>query len=158
MNEAFYKFELGTLKLKYKDEILYHLSVVEDKNVAENYQKNKFTDRVVEEINEYLRGERQEFDIKYEFAEGTDFQKKVWKVLETIPYGEVYTYSDVAKKINNDKAVRAVGSACNNNPIWLIVPCHRVIGKNGELTGYHGGIDMKKKLLDIEKKYKVKKK
>jgi len=153
MNEAFYQFGLGTLKIKYKDEKVVRLSVVDKTTVTHN-QKNKFTEKVLQEIEEYLRGERKQFSIHYEFLEGTAFQKKVWKVLETIPYGEVLTYAEVAQKIHNAKAVRAVGAACGKNPIWLIVPCHRVVGSHGQLTGYGGGIPMKKKLLEIEKKYK----
>ncbi|ORX78673.1 methylated-dna--protein-cysteine methyltransferase [Anaeromyces robustus] len=152
MNEASYDIELGTLIMKYKDDILYNLSIT-DKRKLENNEKNKFTDKVYKEIQEYMKGQRKTFDIKYKF-EGTEFQKKVWKVLETIPYGKVLTYLEVAKIINNRKAVRAVGGACHRNPIWLIVPCHRVVGSNGKLTGYAGGLDMKQKLLEIENKNK----
>jgi len=167
MNVAYYNFELGTLEIKYHHDILYSLSVLteERKKVRETEagkkgkeqqlqeQKNAFTDKIFKEINEYMIGERQTFDIPYKF-QGTAFQKKVWSVLETIPYGKVYTYGEVAKKIKNPKAVRAVGGACHRNPIWLIVPCHRVVGTNGNLTGYAVGVDMKKQLLDIEQKYK----
>lgn len=151
MKVAYYDFQFGKLKMLYENDILYRLCTSDEKEV--NNQKCKFTDKVFKEIEEYLNGKRKTFDIKYEFI-GTDFQKKVWSVLEEISYGEVYTYLDVAKKINNPKAVRAVGGACNKNPIWLIVPCHRVIGTNGKLIGYEGGIDMKEKLLNIEKRYK----
>ncbi|ORX51113.1 methylated-DNA--cysteine S-methyltransferase [Piromyces finnis] len=160
MNVAYYNLELGILEMKYHHEILYSLSILKaddtktkELNETAKQQKNSFTDKIFKEINEYMIGERKTFDIPYKF-QGTSFQKKVWKVLETIPYGETFTYGDVAKKIKNPKAVRAVGGACHRNPIWLIVPCHRVVGTKGNLTGYAGGVDMKKKLLTIEQKYK----
>lgn len=149
MKIACYNFEFGILEMQYEDETLFALKVI-DKETTNN-QKNEFTDKVFNEIKEYLAGKRKKFDIKYELK-GTEFQKKVWQVLEEIPYGKTYTYLEIAKKINNPKAARAVGGACNKNPIWLIVPCHRVIGTNGNLTGYAGGLDMKEKLLQIENK------
>lgn len=81
---------------------------------------------------------------------GTDFQKKVWNELKNIPYGETRTYKEIAEKIGKPKASRAVGMACNKNPIVILVPCHRVVGTNGSLTGYAGGIELKKALLEAE--------
>lgn len=83
-------------------------------------------------------------------AKGTPFQMQVWQALTTIPYGETWSYQDLANAIGNPKAVRAVGLANGKNPISVIVPCHRVIGKNGKLTGYAGGVERKKKLLSLE--------
>ena len=103
------------------------------------------------QIGEYLEGKRKEFNIKIN-PKGTDFQKKVWQKLCEIPYGQTKTYSQIAEEIKNPKAIRAVGMANNKNPLCIVVPCHRVIGKNGKLIGYAGGIDMKKSLLDIEHK------
>lgn len=102
------------------------------------------------QIEEYLRGERTAFDLPLR-AEGTSFQKKVWDVLASIPYGEVRTYGQVAAQAGNPKACRAVGMANNRNPLAVVVPCHRVIGANGTLTGYAGGLGVKEKLLDLEK-------
>lgn len=102
------------------------------------------------EISEYLSGKRKEFTILFK-AEGTEFQKKVWEELQKIPYGETRSYGEVAKRIGNPKAGRAVGNANNKNPISIIVPWHRVIGANGSLVGFGGGLDIKKMLLDIEK-------
>lgn len=101
------------------------------------------------EIVEYLKGERKDFSSPIHYF-GTDFQKSVWTQLEKIPYGEVRTYSEIAAAINKPAAVRAVAGAIGANPILIVVPCHRVIGKNGSLTGYRGGIKMKKELLEIE--------
>lgn len=106
--------------------------------------------RANEELEEYFIGKRKNFDLPLAM-EGTEFQKKVWEALINIPYGHTVSYKDIAIKVGNDKASRAVGMANNKNPIPIIVPCHRVIGANGKLVGYAGGIDIKQKLLNIEK-------
>ena len=101
------------------------------------------------ELDEYFRGERREFDIP-RAPEGAEFQKKVWSALADIPYGETATYSDIASKTGNPLAVRAVAHAIGANPLSLFLPCHRVIGKNGSLTGYAGGLEAKRYLLNLE--------
>lgn len=103
-----------------------------------------------EELQEYFSGKRKVFDLPL-VIEGTEFQKMVWKALSEIPYGTTCSYKDIALKIGNEKASRAVGMANNKNPIPIIVPCHRVVGANGKLVGYAGGLDVKQKLLEIEK-------
>lgn len=111
--------------------------------------------RALSQLKEYFNGELSSFDLPLA-ATGTEFQQKVWHALTTIPYGETWSYQDLANAIDNPKAVRAVGLANGKNPISIIVPCHRVIGKNGKLTGYAGGIECKKGLLDAEAKYQKK--
>ncbi|MCI0183951.1 MAG: methylated-DNA--[protein]-cysteine S-methyltransferase [Acidibacillus sp.] len=101
------------------------------------------------QIIEYLKGDRKVFSCPLD-PHGTSFQKKVWLSLIQIPFGELRSYSDVAASINHTTAVRAVGTACGANPIPIIIPCHRVIGKNHTLTGYRGGIPMKARLLTLE--------
>jgi methylated-DNA-[protein]-cysteine S-methyltransferase len=103
------------------------------------------------QLDEYFRGRRREFDIPL-LMMGTDFQKRVWNVLMKVPYGATSTYLQVAKDVGNERAVRAVGSAARANPISIIVPCHRVIGSNGELVGYGGGLLVKRRLLELERK------
>ncbi|MGG1675578.1 methylated-DNA--[protein]-cysteine S-methyltransferase [Neobacillus sp. NRS-1170] len=104
----------------------------------------------IRQLDEYFSGKRKEFDLPLS-AEGTDFRKKVWSALQTIPYGEVRSYADVAEMIGNPKAVRAVGQANRNNQIPIIIPCHRVIGKSGNLVGYAGShTPIQKMLLDAE--------
>ncbi|MBE5960688.1 MAG: methylated-DNA--[protein]-cysteine S-methyltransferase [Lachnospiraceae bacterium] len=103
-----------------------------------------------QQLMEYFDGKRKEFDVPIHL-EGTDFQKKVWNALCTIPYGSTCSYADIARKIGNPKAYRPVGGANNKNPIMIIVPCHRVIGANGRIIGYGPGIDIKKKLINLEK-------
>ncbi|MHC6800718.1 methylated-DNA--[protein]-cysteine S-methyltransferase [Vibrio antiquarius] len=105
--------------------------------------------QAVTQLNEYFSGLRNEFDLPLA-ATGTDFQNQVWQALTTIPYGETWSYQDLANAIGNPKAVRAVGLANGKNPISIVVPCHRVIGKSGKLTGYAGGVERKQRLLALE--------
>ncbi|HPZ04773.1 MAG: methylated-DNA--[protein]-cysteine S-methyltransferase [Bacillota bacterium] len=102
------------------------------------------------QLEEYFVGKRKIFDIPLG-PEGTPFQRAVWEALLEIPYGETRSYGDIAARIGNPKAARAVGMANNRNPIAVFVPCHRVIGASGKLVGYAGGVDVKKKLLELEK-------
>ena len=101
------------------------------------------------QLSEYLKGERRMFDLPLN-PRGTDFQKRVWRALCDIPYGETRSYKQIAEAIGNPKAVRAVGMANNRNPITIVVPCHRVIGADGKLVGYGGGLEMKEFLLRLE--------
>lgn len=103
----------------------------------------------VEELIEYLSGSRQTFSISVDLH-GTPFQQLVWSVLDKIPYGKTYSYTDIANHIEKPDAVRAIGAAIGANPILITIPCHRVVGKNGALTGYRGGLPMKEFLLDLE--------
>ena len=105
--------------------------------------------KVRQQLREYFDGERKDFDIPLSL-EGTDFQLSVWHALQEIPYGSTVSYGDVAKRIENPKAVRAVGAANGRNPVPIIVPCHRVIGSHGDLTGFGGGLDTKEALLRLE--------
>lgn len=105
--------------------------------------------RAKRELDEYFRGRRRVFTVPHQ-GKGTAFQQKVWKVLEEIPYGETRSYKEVADAAGNVKACRAVGMANHANPLPIIVPCHRVIGADGSLTGYGGGLDIKRRLLTLE--------
>ena len=105
---------------------------------------------VLQQFEEYLAGQRTDFDCKVHLK-GTKFQRKVWNALYTIPYGKTIGYGELALQIGEKKASRAVGGAAGKNPIWVMLPCHRVIGKSGKLTGYAGGLEMKMRLLDLEK-------
>lgn len=106
------------------------------------------------QLQEYFNGKRKMFSLKLNPC-GTEFMKKVWLKLMDIPYGKTVSYKDIAKKIGNDLAYRAVGNANNKNPIPIFIPCHRVIGANNKLVGYGGGLDLKKYLLEIEEHNKV---
>lgn len=106
-------------------------------------------DAYAEQFTAYALGERQQFDVPLD-VEGTDLQQQVWKELMTIPFGELRTYSQIAEAIDRPTAVRAVANAIGRNPLLVVIPCHRVIGKNGKLTGFRSGLPLKKKLLAIE--------
>jgi methylated-DNA-[protein]-cysteine S-methyltransferase len=103
----------------------------------------------VSQLSEYFEGKRTNFDLKLN-PKGTEFQQKVWKALQEIPYGKTVSYMDQTKKLGDIKAIRAVASANGKNPLWIVIPCHRVIGTNGSLTGYAGEIWRKKWLLEHE--------
>jgi len=102
------------------------------------------------QLDEYLRGRRREFDIPVLMV-GTDFQRSVWNALLQVPYGATASYLQIARAIGKEKAVRAVGNACRANPIGIIVPCHRIIGSDGSLVGYYGGLSLKRRLLNLER-------
>ncbi len=105
---------------------------------------------VLQQLEEYFAGDRRSFKVKMRLK-GTDFQRRVWQELRQVPYGETASYGEIAERIDNPKACRAVGGANGKNPIPIIVPCHRIIGNDGSLTGFGGGLELKKKLLRIEK-------
>ncbi|MGR7812855.1 methylated-DNA--[protein]-cysteine S-methyltransferase [Lacinutrix undariae] len=105
------------------------------------------------QLKEYFAGNRQQFNLKLN-AKGTDFQQRVWKQLAEIPYGKTTSYLELSKQLGDVKAIRAVANANGKNPLWIITPCHRVIGSDGSLTGYAGGLHRKKWLLEHESPYK----
>lgn len=114
--------------------------------------KTSLIEKAAGQLKEYFDGGRRVFDFPLALK-GTSFQLSVWKALQTIPYGETRSYKDIAAMIGNPKASRAVGMANNRNPAAIVIPCHRVIGGNGSMTGYAGGISVKKYLLGVEKEY-----
>ena len=146
---------VGKIEIIEENEKLIELNIY---NEEKNEQKNKITEKdtrllleVEKQLREYFEGKRIKFEISLN-PKGTEFMKKVWKELLNIPYGETRTYKEIAEKIGNSKASRAVGMANNKNPIPIIIPCHRVIGSNNKLVGYALGLDMKQYLLDLERK------
>ena len=150
-NFAVYETPFGYMRMTYDGDKIIGLEIIRD--VEDRGVSTQITDMTYNEIIEYFEGKRKEFDFPYELR-GTEFQNKVWKALCDIPYGETKTYKDIAIAVGNTKASRAVGMACNRNPIMIAVPCHRVIGSNKKLVGYAGGIDMKRRLIDMEKENK----
>lgn len=112
-------------------------------------EKNETIEKTIVQLKEYFEKKRKEFDIPLLLI-GTEFQKRIWKLLMGIEYGETIDYSTLAERYGDKKAVRGVAQAVGKNPISIIVPCHRIIGKNGTLTGYAGGVETKNKLLNIE--------
>jgi len=147
--QAYYFSEFGNFKIKYINKIITFLKITDEINGENIY--SEVSDLAFKQVQEYLHGKRKKFNFLFKFLHGTEFQKKVWSVLEFIPYGETRTYKEIAVKIGNVNASRAVGLALNKNPIWFAVPCHRVISSNGKFTGYAGGIELKKTLIDLER-------
>lgn len=117
------------------------------------YDDLKVFEQTCSELDEYFKGTRKSFTVPLQTS-GTPFQKQVWEALLEIPYGETRSYEDIAIKIGNPKACRAIGMANNRNSIGIIIPCHRVIGKNGTLVGYAGGLDKKVALLELEMRFR----
>lgn len=150
INYFCYDTEIGNIKISEKNGKIIGLGFSDYKKEKEIEKETDNIRKTYIQLKEYLSGKRKNFDIEIEMI-GTDFQKKVWKELLNIPYGQTRSYKDIAIAIGNEKSCRAVGNANNKNPIAIIVPCHRVVGSNGSMTGYAGGIDIKEKLLKIEK-------
>lgn len=150
-----YKSPIGVIEIEGSDSAIYGINFAERDEVLHIPQQD--TPQVLiecaKQLQEYFIGERHDFSFPYVF-EGTDFQQAVWQALPTVGYGETASYKDIAMAINNEKAVRAVGSANGKNNISIVVPCHRIIGSNGTLTGYGGGMWRKEWLLQHEKSYK----
>ncbi|MEN8774455.1 MAG: methylated-DNA--[protein]-cysteine S-methyltransferase [Akkermansiaceae bacterium] len=122
---------------------------LESSTLPKNNPRDRFLNQAEEELSEYFEGARETFKVAID-ARGSHFQRAVWRQLSAIPFGETRGYGELAEKIENPKAVRAVGTANGANPISIIVPCHRVIGKDGSLIGFGGGLEIKKKLLQHE--------
>ncbi len=144
----FYDFEtpLGKLYIGADDEFITNIGF---SKISAEKRETLLIKEAFRQLNEYFNGKRRDFDLPIK-TEGTDFQKLVWRELKKIPYGKTASYLDIATAIQNPKACRAVGMANNKNKICIVIPCHRVIGKNGTLTGYAGGLGIKEKLLKIE--------
>lgn len=144
---------MGKITVACEKQAICRISFGEDRRDGEVQSGSPLIDQAFLELEEYFRGERRTFDLPLNPV-GTEFQKKVWSALQTIPCGETRSYGEIAAQVGNPGASRAVGMANNKNPIAIMVPCHRVIGKNGSLTGYAGGLELKRKLLDLESSVK----
>lgn len=147
-----YTTPLGPLTLAEENDCLSNCSFGTSTKLAQNadIRETKLLKETWRQLQQYFNGERKTFNLPLA-PHGTTFQQKAWQALLTIPYGQTASYKDMAIKIGNPKACRAIGMANNKNPIGIIIPCHRVIGSNGKLIGYAGGLDIKQKLLSLEK-------
>ncbi|MDC6390864.1 methylated-DNA--[protein]-cysteine S-methyltransferase [Maribacter sp. PR1] len=148
MESAFIHTPLGTAKLEGDENGLTSITVLETDEELTDVLPTVLEDAAYQ-LKEYFEDSRTQFDLKLN-PSGTDFQKSVWKALEDIPYGKTVSYLDLSKILGDVKAIRAVAAANGKNPLWIVVPCHRVIGSDGSLTGYAGGLHRKKWLLDHE--------
>lgn len=153
VNVNFYNTSIGLFKIAEDGTGVTELEIVDAKIVEEvETIETPLLAKAAKQLEEYLSGKRVKFDFPLN-PQGTEFQNKVWNVLKTIPYGETWSYKQVAVALGKPTASRAVGMANNRNPIMIVVPCHRVVGSNGDLVGYAGGLDLKASLLDLEKKH-----
>ena len=151
----YYKSPIGVIDILYSEEGIFKITLVENVPIDYSFEEknNDLGDKVISELKEYFNGQRKIFDFPLVII-GTDFQRTVWKELRKINYGETKTYSDIAKNIGKPNACRAVGNANNKNPFMIVIPCHRVVGKNKKSGGYAFGVDIRDKLLELEKLYK----
>jgi len=152
LQKAYFETPLGTAKIVGNGSSIVSLVVLDDK-IEETKELPDYLLNVVKQMNEYFKGSRKVFDFPIVLL-GTEFQVKVWNELCEIPYGKTISYAEQSKKMGDPKSIRAVAAANGKNPLWIVVPCHRVIGSNGSLTGYAGGIWRKKWLIEHEKSEK----
>ena len=143
---------LGIAAIEGDEDGIISISILNDDNEVSNIVPEILQD-CAHQLNEYFSGVRQSFSLKLN-PSGTSFQKRVWDQLETIPYGKSVSYLQLSKQLGDVKAIRAVASANGKNPLWIIIPCHRVIGSDGSLVGYAGGLGRKQWLLNHESPYK----
>ncbi|MFI3302120.1 MAG: methylated-DNA--[protein]-cysteine S-methyltransferase [Rikenellaceae bacterium] len=149
-NYAIYHTPLGNIQIEYSDLVVLAVRFcVEDTSQMCDNIPSPLTDCAIEQIIEYMEGRRTQFTFEWALR-GTEFQMRVWRALCDIPYGERRTYKDIATAIGSPKASRAVGAACNHNPMLIVVPCHRVVGFSGRMVGYAGGVAVKEQLLNME--------
>lgn len=147
MEIVFINSPLGITKIVGDENGISEISVLSEGEVTTKIPKQ--LKEAVTQLKEYFSGKRNDFDFKIN-PKGTEFQQKVWQELGNIPFGKTISYLDLSKKIGDVKAIRAVASANGKNPLWIVIPCHRVIGTDGSLTGYAGGLWRKKWLIEHE--------
>jgi methylated-DNA-[protein]-cysteine S-methyltransferase len=143
---------LGFTKISGDKDGITQITVLNSEEKVTDIIPSELEDCVIQ-LKEYFEGSRKQFDLKLN-PQGTDFQKKVWTLLQDIPSGKTISYLQLSKQLGDVKAIRAVANANGKNPIWIIIPCHRVIGSDGSLTGYAGGLHRKQWLINHESEYK----
>lgn len=152
MHTAHYHSPFGCFKIEANEHAITAVQLLQNQEIPpEDWHEGP--EHIIEaarQLSEYFHRQRTEFDLTLDFSAGTTFNQSVWRLLLEIPYGHTTSYSAIAKRLNNPDAVRAVGLANRSNPIAIIVPCHRVIAKDGDMQGYFYGLDMKRKLLELE--------
>lgn len=148
--KSYYKSPIGVIRIESSENGISGLVFV-DEAEGEGHRADKMVSRFIIQLDEYFNHKREDFDLELDLK-GTEFQKRVWNELLKIPFGKTISYKDLSVKLGDIKAIRAVGTANGANPVSIIVPCHRVIGSDGSLTGYAGGLWRKKWLLEHESK------
>jgi methylated-DNA-[protein]-cysteine S-methyltransferase len=153
VQSAYYKSPIGVVRIEGDKEGVRLVDFCEEDQLSFSNEVPECLVEAHQQIQEYFEGIRKEFNFTLN-SKGTDFQRTVWDELVKVPYGQTASYAELAQQIQNPKAVRAVANANRRNPIGIVVPCHRIIGSNGSLTGYAGGLWRKEWLLNHENKYK----
>ena len=152
-NAFFYETHIGKIGIAENGTAITHVCFEGEEDFADaDIKETDLLREAGKQLQEYFLGKRKAFDLPFA-PHGTEFQQQVWRMLREIPYGETCSYGEVARRMDHPKAARAVGMANNRNPIAIMIPCHRVIGANGKLVGYAGGLDIKERLLNLERKY-----
>ena len=149
LREKYVKTHVGIIHIIGNDKIITKIRLLNSNTNFKNHLTFPILEEASEQILEYLKGVRKSFNLPLD-GHGTEFQRQVWKELQKIPYGETKSYGEIAKKLGSIQKARAVGGACNKNPFLIVIPCHRVIGGKGDLTGFAAGRDVKRQLLDFE--------
>ena len=152
MNQAYVHSPVGMWLIGEEGNSICQVDFVGDIAPPIGKPSSPLLEQAVEQLGDYFQGQRKTFSLPYH-VKGTPFQEAVWQALREIPYGKTCSYQDIAKKVGRPKAMRAVGGANHRNPISILIPCHRVIGQDGGLVGYGGGLEAKKFLLDLEGKF-----
>ena len=150
LHYAYYESPIGLLEIKAGMRGIRSVKKVEHREQQGDGPHLPVLDTCIQQLEEYFQGDRSAFDLPLDFGDAPEFNQAVWRALLEIPYGHTTSYLAIAEKLDNPKAVRAVGQANRYNPIAIIVPCHRVIAKTGDLQGYFYGLDVKRRLLEIE--------
>lgn len=150
MSVAYLQTPLGIAYVEGDANGLQVVSIKEDTSLPSNHPIPEDLAPAIQQLTDYFNGQRAVFDLLLN-PQGTDFQKRVWKELLNVPFGRTVSYLDLSRRLGDEKAIRAVAAANGKNPIWLIIPCHRIIGTDGSLTGYSGGLWRKKWLIEYEK-------
>lgn len=143
--------QLATCRIDYEGDKVIGLSLTSGFEGGATSERSDFSDGVFRQVMEYFAGERRVFDVAYDLGSLTPFQRRILEAVAQIPYGESRTYGQIAAMVGNPKAARAVGAACNRNPILIVIPCHRVVGARGAMVGYAAGVEIKRYLLDRER-------
>ncbi len=146
----YYQSPIGIIATTIKNDKVTNISFGDEDIPTDVQSESPIFKEVTEQYTAYFKGERQKLSLPYSIQKGTDFQKKIWEIVSTIPYGSTRTYKQIAIQLGDVKKVRAVGTAIGANPLLVLIPCHRVIGSGGNLVGYAGGLERKKKLLQLE--------
>ena len=149
---CFRETALGRIGIEETDGFITYIHLPGQSRADSEGPETPLLSRAFTQLEEYFAGRRRVFDLPLK-PEGTPFMRQVWQALLTVPYGHTASYKDIAEAIGNPKACRAVGMANNRNPISIVIPCHRIVGSNGALVGYGGGLDLKERLLRLERTY-----